>query len=283
MTPTARSRTRAAAAAAAMLLVLSGRSDPPAARVLIHDLGSVPGECFLFRPLDGSELHRANALECRLASAPASTFKIPHALIALETGVVSAGGAPTPWDGSPQPFPSWQRAHSLDSAIRDSVLWYFRRTAGLIGPDQMHRWLDSIGYGADTFAGDVTSFWLNGDLVVTPEAQLDFLARMFRGELPVSRGSVDAVRRAMTMPAGRLTNASGTHRFVTGWPAGTLVRAKTGNARVGDEHFSWLIGQIESRGRQFVFVARARSAQSRGSTAGAAVAERYLPRLVPRS
>ncbi len=266
-----------------MLLLLSAVADPPAARVLMHDLGSVPGECFLFRPLDGSELHRANALECRLASAPASTFKIPHALIALETGVVNAGGAATPWDGNPQPFPSWQHAHSLESAIRSSVVWYFRRTAGLIGPDAMHRWLQSIGYGVDTFDGDVTSFWLNGDLVIAPDAQLDFLARMFRYELPVSRGSVDAVRRAMTMPAGQLTNASGTHRFVTGWPAGTLVRAKTGNARVGGDHLSWLVGQIESRGRQFVFVARARSAQPRGSTAGAGVAERYLRRLVPRS
>ena len=237
----------------------------------------------MLQPLDGSELYVANALECRTKRSPASTFKVPHALIALEARVVPASGAPVKWDGSTQPFPSWQRDHSLESAIRSSVLWFFRRTAAAIGRDAMQDWLRKIGYGDDTFAREVTSFWVNGDLVISPQEQLDFLARMFRYELPVSRASVDAVARALTMPAGTITNAAGAHRFVTGWPRGTILRAKTGNTRVDNENVSWLVGQIDSRGRQYAFVARTRSAKALPTTAGARVAGRYLPRLVPRS
>jgi beta-lactamase class D len=254
---------------------------PPegAARVVIHDLGSVPGECFMFGPLDGSALYLANAVECRIQRSPASTFKIPHALIVLETRSVATSVAPAKWDGSKQPFPSWQADHSLESAIQSSVLWFFRRTAAGIGRDAMEDWLRRLAYGDDTFDRDVTSFWVNGDLVVSPREQLDFLARMFRYELPVSRTSVDRVMRALTMPAGRITNAAGAHRFDTGWPPGTIVRAKTGNTRVDDENVSWLVGGIESKGRQFVFAARLRSAQRLASTAGASVAGRYLRRL----
>jgi beta-lactamase class D len=252
------------------------------ARVVIHDLGSIPGECFLFRPLDGSALYVANALECRVKRSPASTFKIPHALIALETRAVSSSTASAKWDGTDQPFPAWRRDHTLESAIQSSVLWFFRRTAASIGRDAMDDWLRKIQYGDDTFERDLTSFWVNGDLVVSPEEQLDFLVRMFRYELPVSRAAVDAVTRALTMPAGQITNATGAHRFVTGWPAEARLRAKTGNTRVDNENVSWLVGEIEANGRQFVFVARARSAKPLATTAGARVAGRYLARLVPR-
>ena len=210
--------------------------------------------------------------ECALATAPASTFKIPHALIALETGVVTNAHAPVQWDGSEQPFESWKRAHSLDSSIRNSVLWFFQRTASLIGRERMLASLARLRYAKDSFGGELTAFWVNGDLVVSPEEQLAFLRRMMRYELPASRRNIDAVKAAMLMPSGKITNASGVHDFVV--PG--VVRAKTGNTRVGTERVSWLIGHLEIGKKEYVFVSRVRAEGSLPGTTGAELAQKML-------
>jgi beta-lactamase class D len=231
------------------------------------------GECFMLLPLAGGRTRVSDVAECTVRTAPASTFKIPHALIALELGVVTDPMQPVAWDGSEQPFDTWERDHSLDSAMKSSVLWFFRRTAARIGAERMRAQLARLRYGSDGFEGDHTLFWTNGDFVVSPAEQLDFLARLFRGELPVSRAHVDAVKAAFLMPPGKITNAAGTHDFDIGWP---VVRAKTGNTSVGGERVSWLVGQLERDGRQYVFVARKRARETLPTTAGADLARRAL-------
>lgn len=223
----------------------------------------------------------SDPVECARATAPASTFKVPHALIALETGVVSATQT-VPWDGVDRGVVAWNRPHTLESAIRWSAVWFFQRTAGLIGPDRMRAALRSFGYAADDFDGDIRQFWLNGDLVVSPREQLDFLSRMMRGELPVAEGHLQAVRAALVMPAGKVTMAAGPHPFALDWPGPLVVRAKTGNTNVDGERVSWLVGEIESGTRRVVFVSRVRSDAPLPSGAGADLAARVLSQHAPR-
>ncbi len=151
--------------------------------------------------------------------------------------------APVPWDGTKYTNAVWERPHSLDSGHeRDSVLWFYQRTAGLIGRDRMVAWLKRLGYGSDSYEGQQTSFWLNGDLVVSPLEQLDFLSRLTSDTLPAERKNMEIVKAAFRMPDGAITNATGTHPFVLTWPASLVVHAKTGNATVAGEQISWAIG-----------------------------------------
>ncbi len=213
--------------------------------------------------------------ECARATAPASTFKIPHALIALQTGVITPATA-VEWDGTKYWSAAWQRSHTVESAIRWSVLPFFQRTARLIGRDRMRHGLMSLDYAADTFDGDIDTFWLTGDLAVTPLEQYAFLQRFFAGTLPSDPAHVATVRRALEMPAGQITNASGTHRFALNWPQPVTVRAKTGNATVGTDRISWLVGAVESRGAEYVVVARVRAAAELDGTAGLEAARHGL-------
>jgi beta-lactamase class D len=210
--------------------------------------------------------------ECAVKSSPASTFKIPHALIALETGVVTNPLDAVAWDRSAQPFTTWQRDHSLDSAIKWSVLWFFRRTAAAIGRERMLAHLRTLQFGDDAFERDVADFWVNGDLVVSPEEQLRFWRRLSRHELPARREHIEAVRAAALMPQGAITNASGRHPFVVNWKGPLVIRAKTGNTTVDGERVSWLVGEIETEGRSFVFVSRVRARGTLDGTAGAQLA-----------
>ena len=237
-----------------------------------------PGECFMLMSVSGKLIAEAGGEECTRGTAPASTFKIPHALIALQTGVVDSK-LPVQWDGSDQPFETWKRDHTLASSIQWSVYWYYQRTAANIGRERMLEQLAKIGYGSDTFERELTTFWTNGDLNVSPKEQLDFLGRMFRGDLPVAREHVGTVKHALLMPPGKITNAAGTHDFAL--PASvTAVRAKTGNTRNGEERISWLVGQVEAGEDEYVFVARKRAKGGLNTTAGAEVARRGLTALL---
>jgi beta-lactamase class D len=238
-------------------------------------------ECFIFARLGESEPHVSDAAECGHATAPASTFKIPHSLIALQTGVVTLKTV-FKWNGTPYEFHSWRRDHTLESAIRSSVLPFFQNTARLIGPDRMHEQLASLGYAADTFEREVTTFWLNGDLVVSPMEQYAFLQRMFSGKLPVEERHVSAVKNALRMPRRQILLGAGARPFALRWPDETIVRAKTGNGTVSGERLSWLVGALELQGVHYVFVGRARSKASLENTAGAEVARRGLDAFVPR-
>jgi len=238
------------------------------------------GECFVMAPPTGAETVLGGD-ECDRRTLPASTFKIPHALVALETGVVTAKTV-MKWDGVKKDFPVWERNHSLDSAIKSSVVWFFQRAAESIGRQRELQYLRAFRYGSQGFQREVTAFWLNGDLTISPREQVAFLQRMFSYDLPVDRRHIDAVKAAMTMPGGKVLNASGAHDFRLEWPADTIVRLKTGNGGVSRERVSWLIGQLETGGRQYVFASRRRSSgDALDSVAGANLAQRLLNTMTP--
>ncbi len=233
----------------ASALVLGGRTESSARQDR--------AECFAFARLDEVSPYLSSAEECAIAAAPASTFKLPHAVIALQADVVSPDVI-WPWDGERRGNASWERDHTLATAIRWSVLPFFQRTARLLGANRMREGLASLGYSADGFDGDVATFWLNGDLVVTPLEQLSFLQRLFANRLPVLPAHLQTVRAAMEIPPGVVYNALGPQTFDTGWPAGTVVHAKTGHATVNGQDVNWLVGALVHGGGTHVFVARVR-------------------------
>jgi len=238
------------------------------------------GECVVFAPLNGTETI-VGGDDCSQRTLPASTFKIPHALVALQTQVVNDKTVVT-WDGTKRDYPVWNRDQTLDSAIRMSAVWVFQQFAVAIGRERELEYLRAFHYGSATFDHNVTNFWLNGDLQISPLDQVAFLRRMFSYDLPVDRRHIDTIKAALTMPRGKFVNAAGVHDFGLRWPANTIVRVKTGNGTVNGEHVSWLVGALEIGGRQYVFASRARSAtRTISTTAGADLALRVLNTIDP--
>src|SRR3954463_3880174 len=82
------------------------------------------------------------------AKLPASTFKIPNSLIALETGVV---GDPDKdifkWDGVVRSIEPWNKDHTLRTAIAASVVPVYQEIARRVGAERMQKYLDLFDYG----------------------------------------------------------------------------------------------------------------------------------------
>src|SRR5712672_3440055 len=82
------------------------------------------------------------------AMLPASTFKIPNSLIALETNVVVDPDKDVfKWDGVVRSIEGWNRDHTLRSAIAASVVPVYQEIARRIGAERMQKYLDLFEYG----------------------------------------------------------------------------------------------------------------------------------------
>ena len=69
------------------------------------------------------------------AKLPASTFKIPNSIIALETGVVGDPDTDVfKWDGIKRPIEAWNRDHTMRTAIAASAVPVYQEIARRIGP-----------------------------------------------------------------------------------------------------------------------------------------------------
>jgi beta-lactamase class D len=195
-----------------------------------------------------------SAEECATRLSPASTYKIPHALIGLETKTVTATTI-EPWDGTKHPEqPKWNLDHTVLSAMRPSVLWFFQRMAPKIGAARAKGWLEKFEYGNRDTSGPITLYWVNGTLRISPDEQLAFLKKFYDATLPVSKIYMDQVKGSMFQAPGTVENARGVHQLDAQWRPGVRLSSKTGASTIASgESVSWLVGELTIEQRRLVF------------------------------
>ena len=171
---------------------------------------------------------------------PASTFKIPNSLIALETGVVQDPDKDVfKWDGVKRPIEAWNKDHTLRTAIAASAVPVYQEIARRIGQERMQKYVDLLEYGNRNIGGGIDQFWLTGDLRIDPMQQVDFVDRLRRGVLPISKRSQDLVRDIL--PVTKVGDS--------------IIRAKSGllGAERGQPSLGWMVGWAEKGSAQTVF------------------------------
>lgn len=115
---------------------------------------------------------------------PASTFKIPHALFALDAGAVKDEFQVFRWDGIQREFPGHNQDQDLRSSMRVSAVWVYEIFAKAIGRQKARAYLERIAYGNADPGGETTTYWLDGNLRISPFEQIEFLRKLYRNALP---------------------------------------------------------------------------------------------------
>jgi beta-lactamase class D len=231
-------------ATAVSLVFIAIRATPPART-----------DCFLLFEVGVGPIRREPSSGCANRVTPASTFKIPHALAALDAGVIEGPDARLAYDGTPVGFESWRHDHTLASAMHSSVVWYFQRVATRLGAEREREYLRKFDYGNRDSSSGLTTFWLGGSLRISPDEQQVFLLKLYQDALPVSARAREIVRAILVQPEGKVVNAAGAHAFGGPWPAGTVVSAKTGSE--SDESgmsTRWIVGHVRRGSRSWIFV-----------------------------
>jgi beta-lactamase class D len=184
-----------------------------------------------------------NPARARTRFLPASTFKIPNSLIALETGVVAGAEFTLGWDSIRNPREAWwplqwTQPNTLRSAFQNSVVWYYQEVARRIGPKCMHAYMEQLQYGNGDLSAGIDQFWLSGGFGISPEEQLEFLHRFYTGSLGFSHRSTETVKEIM------LLDEAADHRF----------SGKTGTARLPEgSMLAWLVGYVEREGEVYFY------------------------------
>lgn len=213
--------------------------------------------CFLLYDATASrEISKGRSSLCHTRVSPASTYKIAHALAALDARVVTGPAELMHNDAMTGTSPQAARDQTLASAMHWSAVWYYQRVAERLGLDRERLYLRRFSYGNADPSSGLTTFWNGGSLEISPAEQEDFLIRLFQNKLPVSANAMEAVQLMLAEPPGVITNATGEHVFLRPWPQGATLQAKSGATRdPRGRSIRWLVGRISRERQAFIFVA----------------------------
>jgi beta-lactamase class D OXA-2 len=158
--------------------------------------------------------------------APASTFKIPHTLFALDAGAVADEFQVFRWDGVKRDYAGHNQDQTLRSAMRHSTLWVYQGFARQIGEARALAYLREADYGNADPSAAHGDYWVDGNLRISAFEQVAFLRRLYRNTLPFKVEHQRLVKDLMIQRAG---------------PEG-ILRAKTG----WEGRYGWWVGWVEA-------------------------------------
>jgi beta-lactamase class D len=187
--------------------------------------------CFVLYEPTANEYIRYNSNLCDSGYIPASTFKIPHSLIALQEAVVTDTNQVISWDGHVWPNKPWNQDQTLKSAMKLSCIWVYIGFAEQIGIEKYLHYMNAFEYGNQNLTGPPTRFWLAGEFRITANQQIDFLHKFYNYELPeISRNNIDLVKDIIVIEQ--------TDQYA--------ISGKTGGGVLSDsEYVMWLVGYVE--------------------------------------
>lgn len=171
---------------------------------------------------------------------PASTFKIPHSIIGLESGIVSGADFIFEWDGEPRRRSELDKDMDLTEAYARSCLPCYQDLARMEGQNLIQQYVDRMDYGNMVITEDnFDEFWVIGESRITPMEQIDFLQRWDDREF----GFSDRTHRIMDEVMVNEETEEYTLLAKTGW---SIVNET--------EHNGWFVGIVKQKsGARYYF------------------------------
>jgi beta-lactamase class D len=184
----------------------------------------------VLRSLKTGKEHVYNAKRSAERLSPASTFKIPNTLIALQEKAIDGVDGMFTWDGAERPIPAWNKDMNLEEAFQSSCVWCYQDLARKMGRTAYARYLKEMRYGNMTIGNDVAAFWLDGSLRISAREQIDILMKIHAKTYRFDRTHYDTLERIMRVESAE----NYTIRGKTGWTMGA-------KPQVG-----WYVGWVET-------------------------------------
>ena len=182
-----------------------------------------------------------------LRTAPNSTYKIYDALFGLEEGVIAPNDSFMAWNGADYPFEAWNADQDLYSAMQSSVNWYFEEIDKQLGSSTIQNYIRKIGYGNENVSPDLSSYWMQGTLKISPVEQVELLTVLHNNSFDFAPENVNAAKNAICLFSSEGKNFYG----------------KTGTGRVdGQDVNGWFVGYIETAGNTSFFATNIQAAEN---------------------
>lgn len=173
----------------------------------------------------------SDSIDAQRQTQPASTFKIPNMLIALQTNTIENEYVVVKWPGKTDTTlygyrPDIYHDISVKEAFEVSAGWAFIELAKRIPRTTYKTYLAQSGYGNNNLSERGDDFWNFGAFGISPKNQVDFLIKLYNGDLPFSARNMNIVRKVM------ISDTTG----------GQVIRSKTGWTRIDGRDIGWWVG-----------------------------------------
>ena len=208
----------------------------------VLDTALVDGS-ILIHDAQKEEYFASNLQHIEEETLPASTYKIPNSIIALETGVVENDSTLFEWDGEDRALDIWERDMLFRDAFRLSCVPCYQQIARAVGPEQMNAYLRKLNYpGMEVDSTNIDLFWLQGESKISPIQQIDFLNRFYYQQLPIKESTYRLMRSIMVLEENENYRLSG----------------KTGWAIREGYNIGWFVGILEKQDDVYFIATRVR-------------------------
>lgn len=169
---------------------------------------------------------------------PDSTYKIYDALLGLEEDIITPEDSFIAWNGEKYPFEAWNADQTLNSAMASSVNWYFQSIDRQLTYAYIHNYIHQIKYGNENLGSNLSSYWLESSLKISPVEQVELLVKLQNNSFGFSSENINAVKNSICL------SSSSAGKFY----------GKTGTGRVnGKDINGWFIGYIETADNIYFF------------------------------
>jgi len=214
----------------------TNRVTSPALQTIL-DSADLKGAILIFDPTNDTYISN-DFTWSEKGQLPASTFKIPNSMIALETDVVANDSTLFKWDGKKRAFKVWEQDLIFRNAFKYSCVPCYQEIARGIGVDRMKEYISILKYGQiQVDSTSIDNFWLIGSSTITPFQEIDFLQRFYRSELPISKRTEKLVKSIMVLDVNSNYKLSG----------------KTGWTMDNDKNNGWFVGYVEIKNKLYYF------------------------------
>ena len=203
----------------------------------IFDKFNVDGSILIYNQNDNNYTGY-NLERCNIAFCPASTFKIPNTLIALESGITTE--YVFKWNGEKRTFSTWEKDMTIREAFKVSAVPVYQEIARQVGVEKMKYYTQLFNYGIlEINHENIDKFWLEGNSAITQYQQIYFFKKLYNLELPIQQESMKLVKNLMQYEVS--TNY--------------IISGKTGWAIRQTENITWFVGYVETTDNVFFFAA----------------------------
>lgn len=188
---------------------------------------------------------------------PDSTYKIYDALFALEEGIITPEDTLLPWDKTTQPFDEWNQDQTLASAMAASVNWYFQALDRQLGKAVLRSYVQKIGYGNEQITGELSSYWLESSLKISPAEQVKLLTGLHQNSFGFAPEHILAVKDSLLLAESEQG----------------AIYGKTGTGCInGQDRNGWFVGFSETDGHTCFFAVNIAGASNASGSAAAQIA-----------
>lgn len=161
---------------------------------------------------------------------PCSTYKPYSALNALELNLITPAENEIFWDGTVNSIQTWNRNHTLRSAMQESVNWYFQTLDRMAGAAQLEQFFRHIGYGNCQLGNNLENLWYGSGVKISAMEQVGLLRELCSNGFGADPENIVAVKEAIALNEGGFYGKTGTGRLedanIAGWFVGFVESAE---------------------------------------------------------